>query len=161
MNLGFSSFRVCRLRLKTRIRPILLLATFRFGSSLLHLMMMLRARCEPTFWACKFHWNFLCTLDVCASNFSLDSLFESSCNTSYSLSKELVVRACYVKGSWLLDRFRVVKVFLSCESLSSVVWAWMLDELNCLLFLCIIARQAWLFMCIVVGRIGTYVNKNQ
>jgi len=66
------------------------------------------------------------------------------------------VRACYVRGWWLVGW-----LLSSCESLSLVVCALMLDELDCLLFLCIIARQAQLFMCIVAGQIGTYVNRNQ
>jgi len=156
MNLGFSSFRVCGLRLKTRTHRILLLAMFRFGSSLLHLMMMLKARCEPRFWACKFRWNFLCTLQVCASNFCWDSLFENLLVTLV-----IACRKSLLCESLLRERLVVAWLLSGSVSLSSVVCALMLHELNYLLFLCIIARQPWLFMCIVVGQIGTYVNRNQ
>ncbi len=127
MNLGFSSFRVCRLRLKTRTHRILLLAMFRFGSSLLHLMMMLKARCEPRFWACKFRWNFLCTLQVCTSNFCWDSLFESLLVT--------LVIACQKSLLWELATWKVggcLVAFRFCEL-----------ELNCL--------------CIDVGRTQLFV----
>jgi hypothetical protein len=39
--------------------------------------------------------------------------------------------------------------FSSCENVSLVVCALMLDELSCLLFLCIIVEQTRLFICIV------------
>ncbi len=51
---------------------------------------------------------------------------------------ESLLRERLVVG-WLLSS---CESFSSCESLSSVVCALMLDELGCLLFLCIIFEQA-------------------
>lgn len=77
------------------------------------------------------------------------------CNIGYRSLK----RSCC--ESLLHERLVVACLLSSCESLSLVVCASMLDELDCLLFMCIIARHSRLFMCIVVGQIGTYVNRNQ
>jgi hypothetical protein len=133
MNLGFSSFRVCGLRLQTKTRCILLLDMFRFGSLLLHLMMMLKARCEPRFWACKFHRKFLCTLEVCASSFCLDYLFESLLLT--------LVIACRESLLWELAMWKASGCSIAFE-LWEFFKLWEL-ELSCL--------------CIDVGRIQLFV----